>query len=160
MEGYDIAQVCTNGHTITSALTRNPQFSKKFCSKCGAKTISNCPDCNQPIQGSYFGAGLSSRYVPPSFCFNCSKPFPWVDAKIKAANALIDELDSLTPTEQEQLKNSLDDLVKDTPQTQVSTLRFKKLVAKSGQFAAGALRDILVDIVSETVKKAIWGSSK
>lgn len=65
---YDVAQICINGHVVTSALERNPELGKKFCQKCGEPTISKCPNCGQSIQGLYFGGGMSfSPYVPPAF---------------------------------------------------------------------------------------------
>ena len=79
-----------------------------------------------------------------------------MDSKLKAARDLSDELDNLTPDERDLLKKSLDDIVRDTPQTTVSALRFKKLAAKAGSIAASALKDILVDIASEAAKKVIW----
>jgi len=50
---YDTAQICTNGHVINSMARSEPKHNKKFCDKCGAKTIMNCPNCNSPIRGDY-----------------------------------------------------------------------------------------------------------
>ena len=36
-------------------------------------------------------------------------------------------------------------------------VRFKKYAAKGGKEIGRSFRDILVEIVSETVKKSIWG---
>jgi hypothetical protein len=66
------------------------------------------------------------------------------------------EADQLSEEERKDLANTLDDLVRDVPGTQVSAGRFKRLVAKAGAGTANALKDILVDIASETAKKAIW----
>ncbi len=154
---FDIAQVCTNGHLITGALVRSPEFGKKFCDRCGAETISKCPNCGQPIQGYYIGGLSFGTYTPPNFCPNCSKPFPWLELKLKAAKDLTNEIENLNETEREQLKKSLDEIVSDTAQTTVAATRFKKLVAKSGKFAANAFKEILVDIASEAAKKVIWG---
>jgi hypothetical protein len=68
------------------------------------------------------------------------------------------QIDNLSPDERYLLKRSIDDIVRDTPQTTVAVNRFKKLVAKAGKVAAEGLRDILVDIASEAAKKAIWPS--
>ncbi len=46
----------------------------------------------------------------------------------------------------------------DTPQATVATSRFKRLVAKAGKEAVEGSRSLLVDIVSETVKKSMWPS--
>lgn len=157
MNDYDIAQICINGHVITSALNKFPQFGKDFCDQCGVSTIKECQYCHSHIQGLYHGGGLSlSPFLPPSFCYNCGKPYPWIEAKLNAAKELSDEISGLSESEREILKKSLDDIVVDTPQTSVSALRFKKLAAKAGVEAANALRNILIDIASETAKKLIW----
>jgi hypothetical protein len=70
---------------------------------------------------------------------------------------LADLLGELSPEEKEQLKMSLDDLVKDGPRTIVAQARFKRIVSKTGSEISAGFKDILVEIVSETVKKAIWG---
>jgi len=51
----------------------------------------------------------------------------------------------------------LDDLIVETPRTQLAAVRFKNLAAKAGRETAGALRSIIVDIASEAAKKAIFG---
>jgi len=50
---YDTAQICMNGHVINSMSKSHPEHNKKFCDKCGAPTINNCPKCNTPIRGHY-----------------------------------------------------------------------------------------------------------
>ena len=92
----------------------------------------------------------------PAFCPDCGKPYPWTEAKLKAARELADELDNLSLEERETLKKSLDDIIRDTPQTAVAATRFKRLVAKAGQVTANGFRDTLVDILSEAAKKIIW----
>ncbi|MCK4723436.1 MAG: DUF2321 domain-containing protein [Dehalococcoidia bacterium] len=41
--------------------------------------------------------------------------------------------------------------------TELSTLRVKRILAKASNETANALRQILVDIASESARKAIWG---
>lgn len=50
-EGYDVMQVCLNGHQITDEVIFTPQHKKPFCPECGAATITACPECQAPIQG-------------------------------------------------------------------------------------------------------------
>ena len=159
MGTYRTAQVCINGHMIVSDLEQSPERSSKFCGKCGAETISACPKCGERIRGIYFARGaLTVASVPVrSFCHECGNAYPWTEAKLSAAREMADELDELSDEEKEQLKGSFDDLVRDTPRTEVAATRFKKLMAKVGKEAAKSMRDILVDIASETAKKAIFG---
>jgi hypothetical protein len=69
---------------------------------------------------------------------------------------LADELDELDEAERDKLKGSLDDLVKDSPQTEVAASRFKKIMGKLGTQSASALKSIVIDVVSETAKKALF----
>jgi len=95
----------------------------------------------------------------PIFCPDCGKPYPWTEAKLKAAKELSDELDTLTLEERGMLKKSLDDIVgEETPQTTVAVNRFKKIVAKAGPVAAEGFKKILWDIASEFAKRQIWPS--
>ena len=48
-------------------------------------------------------------------------------------------------------------MTKDSPKTQVASLRFKKVMSKVGNSVASGVRDIVVDVLSEAAKKAIWG---
>lgn len=70
---------------------------------------------------------------------------------------MVEESEGLSPEEKEQLKKSFDDLMRDTPRTELAAMRFKKLAIKTGKDAAAALRDIVVQLASETAKKLILG---
>jgi hypothetical protein len=153
---YDMAQICTNGHVINSSAGNSPEFNQSFCSKCGAKTISFCPHCAAKIRGHLRGEVTFSQIDAPAFCYNCGKPYPWVAVTLSAAKDLADELDELSPDDRVTLKGTLDDLVSDTPRTQVAVARFKKIVAKAGRVTAEALKKVLIDVVTEAVKKQLW----
>ncbi len=158
---YDTAQICINGHVINSRSKSEPDYNRNFCEKCGARTITSCENCNTPIKGFYHSRHSlktpNTMLTKPSFCPDCGKPYPWTEAKLKAAKELSDEIDNLSPEERELLKKSLDDIVRETPQTTVAATRFKKLIAKAGPVAAEGFKKILLDLISETAKKAIWG---
>ncbi len=159
---YDTAQICTNGHVINESSISSPQFNQKFCRKCGAPTVTNCRNCNVAIKGEYHVPHSPINVIhvsppkPPGFCHQCGKPYPWTEAALKAAQELSDEVDNLTPEERELLKKSLDDIVRDTPQTEVAATRFKKIVAKAGKVAVDGFKVILFDVASEAAKRIIW----
>jgi hypothetical protein len=98
------------------------------------------------------------RYETPKFCINCGEPFPWTRSKIKAANDLAKELQSIDDQDRDILEKSINELTKDTASTQVAAVRFKKIMVKAGNNAASMFRDILTDVLSETVKKILWPS--
>ncbi len=94
----------------------------------------------------------------PIFCPDCGKPYPWTETALKAAQELSDELENLSPEERDLLKKSIDDIIRDTPQTTVAATRFKRLVAKAGPVAAEGFKKILWDIATEFAKRQIWSS--
>ena len=155
---YDTAQICMNGHVVNTTAATSPQPNQKHCADCGAQTIMACPSCNVQIRGYYHsGYPNSSDYHKPSYCHNCGTAFPWTVSSLEAARELADEFDTLTQEEKEQLKNSFPDLVKSTPRTTVAETRFKKLMKKAGSEAYDGMKSILIDVVSEAVKKSVFG---
>ena len=157
--GYDVALICENGHVINSLARLAPERNTNYCDECGAKTIDACPACSVSIRGFNLDSGggiFVAGYDTPSYCHSCGMPFPWTEGKIQTALAIADELDNLSEDERNQLKDSIPDLVKDSPQTQLAIFRFKKLAGKMGSSVVGTFREILVDVVSEAVKKALW----
>jgi len=157
--GYDTAQVCLNGHVITQFAGTRPERLKKFCDKCGAETIIACPKCSKSIQGYHHTGSVHGppRKEAPAFCHESGTAFPWTEAQIAAAQRLADETAEFTPEDREQFRQSLNDMVKQTPSTPLAVNRSKKLLLKGGRLVSDGLRDILVDVLSEAVKKQIWG---
>ena len=158
---YDVAQICENGHVANSMAHDRPDINQDHCNKCGAPTIMGCPSCQTAIRGYYHVPGFSfgiDKYDAPAFCYKCGKSFPWTDARLRAAKDLADELDDLTSDQRESLKKSLDDLVRETPSTRVAETRFKKIMRKAGRDGYEGMRSLLKDIVSETVRKTVFGS--
>ena len=156
---YDTAQICINGHVINTMAQTSPQSNQKFCTECGAETIMACPNCNASIRGYYHVEGVVGffEYEKPAYCYNCGQAFPWTNSSLEAAAELADELDGLNQEEKEQLKNSFPDLVRNTSKTVVAETRFKKIMKKAGAEAYDGMKSILIDVVSETVKKSIFG---
>jgi len=157
---YDVAQVCLNGHVTNNSTQQFPASSKKFCPKCGAATIVACADCGYPIRGDYISDAvvvMGHIYKPPAYCENCGKPYPWTEKTKAAAEQLAKQLSGLSDDEKGEITASLDDLTTDTPQSKPAALKVKTLLAKAGGEAAGMLRDLVVAVSSEAVKKVLLG---
>lgn len=155
---YDTAQVCLNGHMVNSSYQSMPEFNERFCNKCGTQTITQCPDCKSPIRGNYecenvIAPGPSK---PNSFCHECGKPYPWTERGLEAAKELADEFETLNSVERDELKKSLDELVKDSPKAEVAGFRFKKLMKKAGAGSIEVMKTVISDLLSETVKKSVF----
>ena len=155
-QGYDVAQVCLSGHPVNAYSGTQPGFNQDHCDKCGARTITECPTCSNPIQGSYLDEFTHALFEAPKFCHKCGDPFPWTSEKINAAIELSVEDGSLTEDDAQQFAESVEHIVRDTPRTPLAATRVKRLLTKVGEQTATAVRDILVDIASEAAKKVIW----
>jgi hypothetical protein len=156
LENFYSRQTCLNGHVITSYVHSEWTNLQPFCSKCGAKTIIECPHCQAEQRGFNENVMRPDRAEPDSFCYNCGQPYPWTQSRLDAASLLIEENETLSPAEKLQLNSSLLDITSDTPKTEVAITRIKRLLPKAGTALAGTVRRLFVDIVSETVRKAIW----
>jgi hypothetical protein len=160
----DTAQFCINGHFITAYATSQPERKQNFCDACGAETIDACPHCGTTFEGAIHNATMGGRSVaaftpsttPPPFCGECGAALPWTRQRLQAAADLTDLQQSLTDDEKALLKKSLDDLIRDTPQTTVAALRLKQFGAKAGKSALDGFRSILISVVSETAKKILF----
>lgn len=150
------AQVCKNGHLITEYFEES-ENRKPFCDECGEPTITECKNCDTNIQGERTEGMPSLRFTVPKYCFNCGKPFVWTQRSLEAAEELANEFEELSKDEKETLKSSIFDLTKGGPKVQVAQNRFKRIMGKVGRESADAMKSILVDVVSEAVKKSIYG---
>jgi hypothetical protein len=154
---YRTAQICLNGHVINDSADAYPEMNQTFCKECGQPTITNCSKYNQPIRGCYYEPGcfFGGHYTPPAFCCNCGQPYPWTEAKLEAAKALIEDDEQLGLDEKGILSSALSDLIVDTPRTQLAISRFKKLTSKALSATGEGLKSILIEICSEAVKKSL-----
>ncbi|MBA7707423.1 hypothetical protein ES703_116295 [subsurface metagenome] len=155
MGGYDTAQICLNGHVMTTIFSF-PESRKKYCEKCGEPTIIKCTDCETLIKGSPAGV-YGATYEVPAYCRSCGKPYPWTKTKIAYAKELAQELEDISQEERDILSESIDDMVADTPRTTLVASRFKRIMSKVGEVAWNEMKTILVDLASETAKKTLFG---
>ena len=148
------AQICLNGH----ARNCYSEFKEKFCSICGAETIQQCPNCHEVIRGKQKIKGVVdfTEYKVPNYCFNCGKPYPWTQSKLDAMKELIDFDEQLSQDEKAYMTNNVQELTVDTPKASAVATKFSVFLRKAGKITVSAIRDILVDIASETAKKIIF----
>ena len=158
---YDVAQICLRGHMVNDNARGRPEHNEKHCSRCGAETILACPSCNTAIRGNYHLENvvvLSGPAPAPSFCHECGKPYPWTAEGLQAARELVQELDGLKAAEKEVLSKSLDDIVRDTPRTELAVMQVKKFLSRAKGPAASALMQVILRLATEAAKKALMGS--
>ena len=158
---YNTAQICTNGHIITDSYDTSPELRQNFCDKCGAKTIITCPSCNYKIRGDYevsnvafLGSTMSSA---PSYCYNCGKPYPWTEASLEAAQELLTLENILSQDELKYFNENMSSILVDTPKSKIIATQLKLFINKASSVVGSTLKDIIVEIGSETAKKIILG---
>jgi hypothetical protein len=102
---HDIAQICLNGHLITTSINYQSELNKEYCNICGAKTLTKCIYCDAPIKGQYWITKISFvknepysynpyPYTIPDYCEKCGKRYPW--ALKKKIKGIINNISSKT----------------------------------------------------------------
>jgi len=152
-------QICLNGHIVCECLKYAPEYASNFCRECGEPTISKCKECGSVIEGRIYDAEdpYNSIYTTPipSYCFNCGKPFPWTEKRLKLANEEVDDMEGISDEEKEQLKKILPDLTTDKPETSRATSTVRQILAKVGEAAYEPLMRTMTPIVTEYVKQKL-----
>lgn len=158
---YTTAQICLNGHYMTRKYEKGAERRKEYCPRCGAPTITHCPQCDTSIQGLFVeGPNISGGgSPPPAYCYNCGHPFPWLESRLQAIRELTLEAEKISQEEKDRLIESLPDLVNETPRTPLAISRWKTGLGKLGGYTVQAIRDILVDVASEAIKKSLFPGS-
>lgn len=157
MGRYLTAEVCLNGHYTTDSIERYPEMCSKHCPKCGAETVTQCPNCSTNIRGDYFVPGIvvATNYHPPNYCHNCGNPLPWTQQKISAAQELVDEIEELSKEDRNILKQSISELTQDSPRTELASVRYKKLLKKSSEAIGQAITSAVTSVATEAAKKLL-----
>ena len=156
-EGYDVMQVCLNGHTITDTAATQPEFAKPFCSNCGERTITTCPECRAPIQGTYHvpGVAVLAFAIPkaPNNCHACGTAYPWRQAAIANAIEVLQlDLEGQDAADVAELVRAVS---VETPRTEVAALKLKRLLPKLGKATYDVAIKVISDFASEAAKKTL-----
>lgn len=153
---YEHATICENGHVVSSSSANYTEF----CSSCGESTISNCSNCSELIRGDYKVPGVAvvgNFYIKPSYCYKCGHPFPWTEKLLNNAVEIISLDENLSKEEKDIIKNAIPDLIVETPSAPVAVAKYRKFIPKAASYTKDGIKNLLVDVVSETIKKSIWG---
>jgi hypothetical protein len=159
-ERYDVLQVCENGHKITGCYNIRPERRQKFCDKCGAKTITACPNCHKEIQGDQIGENWNLEPAPvkrvfvPSYCRNCGEPYPWTQIRIRTAIQNLVEFGDLNDEEKETIEQDVENIAKDVPEAELSARRIKRIWERGKNIGYEAI----MELASRTIAQILKGS--
>lgn len=144
-----------------SCFIRIKMNAQNKCDKCGSDTISTCLSCGTPIKGSFIYPSNMIGYHSfnfPNYCYDCGEPYPWTTLILENAIELISLDEGVNSDIKEIIKNSIPDLLLNTPTTPIALAKFKINVEKLSTPIKDGLYQLLIDVASETVKKAIFPS--
>ena len=151
---FDGATICLFGHVISDSTAH----AEKYCSRCGHEAFSECTNCGAPIRGQSRQTGViasKEEYRKPYYCYQCAFPYPWTSYIINTAVELA-ALDSIGEENKRIIKEALPDLIVETPKTSIAIAKYEKGVSSAGTFVKDALRQLLVDVVCEVAKQALF----
>lgn len=153
---WDVMEVCLNGHQITAYAESQPDHRQKFCDECGEKTISACEKCGTNMRGYRHVDGvISISKVPvPKYCLNCGTPYPWQAAKTENFREILQETE-LSREDLQEADKALPDILRETPRTEIASLKMKRIMGKVGKPIYGILLKVITDLASEGAKKAM-----
>ncbi|HCE12447.1 MAG TPA: DUF2321 domain-containing protein [Enterococcus sp.] len=158
---YYTQEVCLNGHQLWTDSDQNKDPNPvQYCEDCGKKIICTCQECNSPIDGQILYREnmypIEDDPSVPNFCRHCGMPYPWTVSIMKNTIELLNLDNSLSNIQIESVEKSIPDLLVDTPRTKVAAVKFKQILSGTGSIVKEGLRELLVDVVSETAKKILF----
>ena len=151
--------VCMNGHQIDVFSKSNDDPNPpSYCELCGEKSICTCQHCHTPIDGKrqYPNVADLTRVAVPSYCRACGNPYPWTEIILESAVEMVGLDTELSESERQTIKSALPDLLVDTPKTKLQASKFKIVMSKATGIVKDGMRELLVDVISETAKKMIY----
>lgn len=101
----------------------------------------------------YLGKAIAER---PNYCKKCGKPYPWTSRIISNVSELLELDEDISKSDKDLIKTAIPDLLIDTPKTRVAGVKFKKGFSKVSKVVKGPLRELLVDVMSTSIKKVVF----
>jgi len=151
------AQICLHGHVITAdghdligADGRVGIRKDEHCQKCGSRCVTHCESCKAPIRGKRTMSHedyVRPSFVPPSFCYNCAKPYPWMEDRLQTARELLWNDDKLSIEERESLWGLLQYVMSDPKSDLVPAKR--KLIDIKLEPALAVTREFILDFLAK-----------
>ncbi len=157
MSEYYPASICINGHVMSD----DHSNVQPYCSYCGEKVISTCPNCNAPIHGDERCDGIvvvGFTFKTDSYCYNCGNPYPWVQRIIDASKELLELDDDANQESIDLIVSSLPDLMVSSPKQEIAKAKFKKGLKSFTTFTKDSLKTVLTDVLSESIKRSLFES--
>ena len=92
-------------------------------------------------------------FVPPSFCYNCAKPYPWMEDRLQTARDLLWNDDHLSLEDRENLWGLLR-YVMSHPKSDLVPAKRKLIDIKLGSVLA-ATRESIENIIAKSIAETL-----
>lgn len=99
----------------------------------------------------------ANKTPAPSYCYNCGNPYPWTESALESAKELLALENILSQDELDYFNENMPSITVDTPKTKVVATKLNMYISKASSVVGSTLKDIIVEIGSETAKKIILG---
>ncbi|MGB7190717.1 MAG: DUF2321 domain-containing protein [Acidobacteriaceae bacterium] len=158
---HSTQRTCLNGHVISNEADAEEGMTGQvqvWCHSCGSATIDRCPSCKGPLRGDRKAVFLTPSPKPDAYCVHCGKALPWTESHLEAVREVAQYVEAFDEEDRKMLVEILPDLAsqESTPRTQIGIVKMKLLFKKGGSIFFDAANKILVDVVSETVRKSLF----
>src|SRR5699024_5448130 len=144
---------------ITYNYELTPSKQAKHCQTCGKETVTQCLHCNAAIRGKYNRPNVVTvgyRYSVPSFCHDCGHPYPCTQTLLDNVVEIVGFDEDIGDADKDIITSTILDIIIETSTRPVSRAKYKKHVNRTKYFVKEGLRNLLIDLVSECVKKSLW----
>ena len=135
--------------------TTRERLVPQFCGSCGARVLTQCPNCSAPLLKIKYQAGEREPYA---FCSGCGEPFHWATREqvVSRIRNLLDLDSSLSNSDRFELLDAIQELVQpDTPEAEAPKIKAVELIKSKAPNAFRAAQPILVSILSSAIQKAL-----
>ena len=160
---YDVAQVCLGGHMVTITAWRHPSTTSPFAPRVAGRRPRSARTVRSPSKGSTrcltaVRCSLGSQ-VPSAARTSATLAVPPIHGLPRLSRAPNCWLRNSTCFDQpdRHALALIPDLVHEGPRTAAATERFRRLVSKAGEAVPELMKDLLVNVAAESVRKALWG---
>lgn len=160
MEIFDVAQICLHGHIVNDSTMSFPQDNSPVCKICGAKTITNCPVCGEPIQGALRTSERFDipEYIEPAYCHHCGNLYPWSVEKIDTALDFFIDHKIITSEQKLQMKEMIVDLVEGTDNNKLSTLHVKSYLKSLSSGDVESVKGMIGGLLNDSAKQSMFSA--
>ena len=153
MGEYEVAQICTQGHILTTI--ERYGAGSDFCCKCGSRTLTECEKCSAKIRGYYNVPGFigSTDIDLPQFCHNCGEGYPWYEEVVRAAlEAFAEAFPESLIDERQEFDRNVRDMLKACPRQEVAASKVAKAIKGVSN---DAFKAILWNLCTIPVQRAL-----